>query len=406
MPSKTGRRLDTVTPRTFAVAALIMAIAVVLMVGVRRQGSSDQAIDDQGSDENQTAAPATTTSSATSTQSKPPEPFRVIGSTIVNPKGEMFVPVGANVAISAVDYPFVFEGGNGGVNGRVDAIRDWDWNTVRATLRCGDTEGGPSQSEIIEGIAETVDELTKAEIVVIISCHDATGQNPAVGSELELSVRSFWDRVVPLYGDNPFVWFNFFNEPFTDNDLSAWAELHRFYLDRYRAKDSTNIVIVDLPVYGQAIDQAISPEVADTVNGSCNTVVGWHSWGAFQGSQGTVEDFAGAARAATDAGLAVLIEEAGVPEPADAGTAGSPEWNASGFDAALTVADDLDLGLLWWHGTGDTSAELFYPLTADRTGFWTASQGQNLTEAGKRFWDFSHRTPPSGHRSSSEAGGC
>ena len=102
----------------------------------------------------------------------------------------------------------------------------------------------------------------------------------------------------------------------------------------------------------------------------------------------------------TDRDLALIISEAGVPDPPSAGTAGNPEWNETGYYAALDVARDSNIGLLWWHGTGDTSNDLYYPLKVDGTGFWTAGNSGNLTIAGATFWDFSPQgaTDPDLHR--------
>ncbi len=332
----------------------------------------------------------------TTTEPPPPDvseldPFFVVGDEIIDPDGNLFVPVGTNAAIRVTDYPYVYDGGNGGVNGRVDSIEDWGWNTIRATLSCDDESGEPTQRQIIDGIDETVQELTEAGIVVILACHDATGSDLQLNGPIEVQVRAFWDVVALEYADNPYVWFNFFNEPYTTDDTAQWNELHRFYYDRYRDQGVDNIMIFDLPLYAQGIHLAAEGEFLQALGRACNTVLGWHAWGSLAGEQATVEDYAAFSKAVTDRDLALIITEAGVPDPLSAGTAGNPEWNETGFYAALEVARSSDIGLLWWHGTGDTSEDLFYPLKVDRSGFWTADNSGNLTNAGAAFWDFSHR---------------
>lgn len=318
-------------------------------------------------------------------------PFFVIGEDIVDPDGNLFVPVGANAAIRATDYAYVFDGGNGGVNGRVDSIKAWGWNTIRATLSCYDESGEPSQRQIIDGIAQTVKELTEARIVVILACHDATGSDLQLNGPIEVQVRAFWDEVAFKYSNNPYVWLNFFNEPFTTDDTEQWNELHQFYYDRYRNQGVNNVMIFDLPLNGQGVHLAAEGEFVEPLGTACNTVLGWHAWGSLSGEQATAEDYATLSKAVTDRNLAIVISEAGVPDPPSAGTAGNPEWNESGYYAALEVAGDSNIGLLWWHATGDTSNDLFYPLKVDKTGFWTADNSGNLTIAGATFWDFSHR---------------
>ncbi len=335
----------------------------------------------------------------TTTEPPPPDPtesdpFFVVGDKIVDPDGDLFVPVGTNAAIRATEYAYVYDGGNGGVNGRVDSVIDWDWNTVRATLSCYDESGIPSQRQIIDGIDATVQELTRAGIVVILACHDATGADLELNGPIEVQVRAFWDEVALKYQDNPFVWFNFYNEPFAGDDTDQWNELHQFYYDRYRSQGVNNIMIFDLPLFAQGIHLAAEGEFVDALGGACNTVLGWHAWGSLSGRQATTEDYTTFSQAVTDRGLAVIISEAGVPDPPGAGTAGNPEWNESGYYAALEVAGNADIGLLWWHGTGDTSDDLYYPLKVDKSGFWTANNSGNLTIAGATFWEFSHRDRP------------
>ena len=148
---------------------------------------------------------------------------------------------------------------------------------MRATLRCADESGVPAQQEVIDGIDETVQELTQAQVVVILACHDSTGTDLVLDSALDLQVRAFWDEVVPRYQDNPCVWFNFFNEPRTKFDPEVWLELHRFYYDRYRSKGAENIMVFDLPNFGQGFDLLAGDTFADGLGGACNTLFGWHT---------------------------------------------------------------------------------------------------------------------------------
>ena len=398
MASSVGERInsrlaalwDSTPNATIAGAVFTAGIVVFLAVAFVSRPSEPNV----GSAQSSTAQPFAVPD-PTPTEEAPPvteaDPFFVVGGQIVDPDGNLFVPVGVNGAIKTTDYPYVYEGGNGGINGRLESIGIWRWNTVRATLRCADESGVPTQQEVIDGIDETVQELTQARIVVILACHDGTGSDLVLDSALDLQVRAFWDEVVPRYQDNPYVWFNFFNEPQTKFDPEVWLELHRFYYDRYRSTGAENIMVFDLPNFGQGIDLLAGDTFADELGGACNTVFGWHAWGSLSGVQASDEDYAALAATALRRNLAVTITEAGVPEPLDAGTAGNPEWNTSGYYAALKVAESSPIGLLWWHGTGDTSEELFYPLKADRSGFWTASSSGALTSAGASFWEYSHR---------------
>ena len=74
--------------------------------------------------------------------------FLIVGNEIVDPDGSIFVPRGVNGAIKITEFPYVFEGGNGGLNGHVDSILAWGWNTVRATLNCYGTDGQPTSQDV------------------------------------------------------------------------------------------------------------------------------------------------------------------------------------------------------------------------------------------------------------------
>ncbi len=391
--------MDTVSFSTMFGTLCVALLGVVVLVLALDRFEGDGSATDAGVDTtvvSPTVELTPTGPTTTEAPPEPPDPFYVVGSNIVDPNGDLYVPVGANVAVSVVDFPYVFEGGNGGVGGRVEEVQAWGWNTVRANLVCDDVEG-VVQADVIAGMAETIDELTEAGIVVIITCHDGGGTNVAINDETEERLRQFWDVVVERYRDNPYVWFNFFNEPWELRDeesLELWHQLHEFYINRYRNQGVENIVVVDIPGFAQAIDLLADDPFADDLIDQCNVVFGWHAWGDLGGEQATTEGYRVKALAARAKGMAILIAEAGVPEPLDAGTAGFPAWNISGYEAALDLATIDDFGLLWWHGTGDTDDELFYPLTADATGFWTAANGNNLSEAGQTFWDFSQTPRP------------
>ncbi len=385
---------DTTPVVNLALYGLVLAAVPLAIVwyALIRNGSAEPPPDDSIV----AGAVADNSGPTTTTEPAPPDlaelrPFFVVGDEIVDPDGNVFVPVGANAAIRVTDYAYVYDGGNGGVNGRVGAIKAWGWNTIRATLSCYDETGEPSQRQIIDGIDETVRELTEARIVVMLACHDATGSDLELNGPIEVQVRAFWDEVALKYADNPYVWFNFFNEPYTTDDTEPWMELHQFYYDRYRNQGVNNIMVFDLPLYAQGIDLAAEGDFVEPLGRACNTVLGWHAWGSLAGEQATLEDYTTLSSAITERDLALLISEAGVPFPSSAGTAGNPEWNETGYYAALDVARNSEIGLLWWHGTGDTSDDLFYPLKVDGSGFWTANNSGNLTIAGATFWNFSHR---------------
>lgn len=320
-----------------------------------------------------------------------PGRFYVVGDDIVDPNGDVFYPIGANVAIKFTPYGYVFEGSNGGIGEHVADAVAWNWNTVRATLVCDNTSGVPTFEELVDGIDPAIERLTKAGLVVILECHDLTGSDPTVGSADERRIRRFWDEMTARYHDNPYVWFNVFNEPFVSENTSDWAALHEFYVDRIRATGAENIMVADLPYWGQGIDLLGTDSFADELNDRCNTVFGWHAYGAIDQRQGSFDDHEQAIRAAKAKDMALIVGEVGVATPTNWGNAGPWHWNLTGFDSVAELGPRYGIGLLWWHATGDTAYHSLYALKNDRSGFWTAGNSGNLTPYGQRFWDISHQ---------------
>jgi mannan endo-1,4-beta-mannosidase len=348
-----------------------------------------------------TQAPTTTTRAVPTTAAAPPGggsprdaasgQFYVVGKDIVDPDGNIFYPIGANVAIKFTPYGYVFEGGSEGVNDHLDDVRAWNWNTIRATLICDNDSGVPSFGELVDGIDPVIERFTDAGVVVILECHDSTGRNVQLGSAKDLRIRRFWDEMAERYGDDPYVWFNIYNEPYASGDGVSWARLHQYYVDRIRSAGAENIVVVDLPVWGQGLDLVAGQSFADELSAACNTVFGWHTYGALSNRQGSLRDHEQAIMGAQAKDMALVVGEMGVAWPAEWGNAGPWEWNVSGFEAVARLGPSYGIGMLWWHATGDTAYFSTYALKQDRGAFWTSGNGGNLTPFGQRFWDVSHQ---------------
>jgi mannan endo-1,4-beta-mannosidase len=319
--------------------------------------------------------------------------FYVVGKDIVGPDGNIFYPIGANAAIRFTSYPYVFDF-NGGINDRLENVKAWNWNIIRANLICNEVTGNPSFDELVNGITATIDKFTAAKVVVILSCHDLIegNQNPTLGNPKDLAVRRFWDTMTDRYKNNPYVWFNIYNEPYDSGDAAAlaqWKRLHEFYVERVRSRGAENIIIADIPDYAQALNLLTTQTFADTLAQRCNVVFGFHAYGAlgdFAAHEQTI-------RAVQAKKMAVIGGELGVPIPVgtDAQGPGSYVKNVRGFEAMRVLGPQYGIGLLWWHATGDSNASLNFALKNDRSGFWTANNSGNLTPFGQKFYNVSQR---------------
>jgi mannan endo-1,4-beta-mannosidase len=340
--------------------------------------------------------------------------FTIVGHDIVDPDGNLFVPIGANMAVRQGGYEegYAFNW-NGTGTGHVADVKAWGWNTVRATLICA-PEGSPTPDELDRGIDDFVDEYTSQRVVVIVECHDITIDDLAPSDPRVAQLLAFWERFAAKYKDNTYVWFNPYNEPqggAEPADVANWLALQRDALVRLRAIAPTNVFVADIPGGGQAV-QAFTGErpITELGSGQCNVLYSWHAYGALgsDGVFGKFEDYGHekASRAnhdeafayLRDHGIPVIIGEVGDPLTLDEGTAGQPIWNRIASKAVIADAASYGIGMLWWHATGDSGAFLTYTLMADRhqPPWSAAATGAGLSDGGRRFWEASKHQPQLG----------
>jgi len=338
--------------------------------------------------------------------------FYVVGGDIVDPDGNKFFPVGANMAARVGTYEtgYAFNW-NGTGTGHAQDVLNWGWNTVRINNICN-APGNPSNAETIAGIDAFIDEYTAKKIVVVVACMDSTGKNWSTSDSALAGVYAVADHVATKYKDNTYVWFDIFNEPFSGNDAAAtanWLALENDALSRIRAIAPTSIFSAVIPGFGQSVPSLMgSNSVLGLGAGKCNVVYSWHAYGAL-GDYADMGDETKSRvnhKAALDYLKAnhvpVYIGEFGDPMTLGEGTAGQPIWNRIGAHAVMDYAPGDGIGLLWWNATGDSSVFLTYSLMADRhaapwsaalTGAGLANGPSPNSNAGTQFWQISHNKP-------------
>ena len=302
---------------------------------------------------------------------------------------------------------------NGTATGHAADAKAWGWNIVRANLICV-PPGSPTSAQLNAGIDAFITEYTMQGIVVMVDCHDVTGRNLTAGDPAIQALYPFWDRLATKWKNNPYVWFNMFNEPqagASAGDVSNWMSLHQTALARLRSIAPNNIFVADIPGYGQAVETFTgSNSVLRLGAGQCNVLYSWHAYGALgkDGVFGEFADFANesASRANHQEALTwlrthnvpVVIGELGDPLTLEEGTAGLPIWNRIGARAVMDYAPQNGIGMLWWHATGDSGVFLTYSLMADRhQAPWSAANtGAGLSNGGLRFWNASKHKPDLG----------
>lgn len=349
-----------------------------------------------------TTTTSTTTSTSTSTTIVGPvDPggrFTLLDGKIFDPAGEEFYPIGVNIAVKQG----IFETGytfnvNGTGTGRSSQVQQWGWNTVRATLICQPPSDGPSLSQVNAGLDSFIAEYTSKKIVVMIECHDLTGKNPTPAEAT--NVTNFVKAAASRHKNNPYVWYNPYNEPFASESIDGWLALQNNALHEIRSVAPDSIFVADIAGWGQGVANMQSdPRVAAFAKNDGKTLLSWHAWGAV----GSIDDRAKQNTATArhrevfefikNNKVPVIIGEFGDPLTLNEGTAGWPIWNRTGAYAVMELAPQYGVGLIWWHATGDSGVFLTYSLMADRSAPWGAlPNGSNLSDAGKVFWSLTHK---------------
>ena len=311
----------------------------------------------------------------------PPAPFNVVGTQIIGPGSQPFVPLGANVGdVAAFD-------GRGNANGEHAAALAWGWNTIRLTLYVTDGASFTYRSQfgyeaLLSHVKSLVDEYTNAGIVVIVESHDGIAP---YGSSYMNQIDQFFTDLARSSVGNPRVWFNCYNEP--NADLAQWVALQRHCVSLIRDQANSNIVVADAP--GAAADAPWSgktrmydPSMGPAVlAGNTNVIFSQHNHAGYcdYESEGAYLD------AMHAAGLAVIIGEFGFSIDGSS-SGGGYAANYSCALANFAAAPSRGVGLVWWHGTGRD----LYSLKTDGGAFFEGEPGANLSYAGSLLWKLGH----------------
>lgn len=343
--------------------------------------------------------------------------FYVVGKNIVDPDGNIFLPMGANVAVRQapnLEKGFVFNY-FGTANGQSANVQAWGWNTLRVNTNCEPGLSNPTYDQTYAGIDELVKEYTSKKIVIMLDCH----KNGVTVKNLDFSdsniqiIVNFFDVLTKKYKDNPYVWFNTANEPSGSNNVGQWTGLQNGLYQSVRKNAPDNIFIADLPDGGNAVEDLTTGNVPSTLgSGKCNLVYAWHAYG-------YVGDYTGSLNGATsDArhkqvidtlsakNIPMIVGEFGDPlaqngnqlhsgDPSPGAVAGNPDINRNGSNAVMKYAPAAGYGLLWWHATGDSNAFQVYSLTKNLQSPWGAIANQSiLSSSGQTFWNLTHPNKP------------
>ncbi len=388
------------------VATVVAGIALLLITQAATQTFSLQAESGDGAN---LAVSNTGASGGQAVRFAAPSPgapgkFYVVGKHIVDPDGNIFLPMGANVGMRQAPYlenNYLFNY-FGTANDRSDEVMAWGWNTIRPNINCAPTSN-PSAAETLAGLDQLVNEYTAKKLVVMVTCRVTVGSDYTYNSSQIQTSLPMIKTIAERYKDNPYVWMNPFNEP--TSSQGAWSALNQSLYNDVRAKAPDMMYVADLAGLGNQIEALADTNMAaDFGAGKCNVLYDWHAYGFINGygSDLTHQQYINKLVAKN---LPMVVGEFGDPlkddgsplratDPTVPGVAGNPDQNRIGANAVMSYGPSSGYGLIWWIATGDSNQGIVYSLTKDKSSPWTvtsANAATKLSPAGKRFWDLSHQ---------------
>ncbi|THF76728.1 cellulase family glycosylhydrolase [Cohnella fermenti] len=317
--------------------------------------------------------------------------FQVIGSKIYDPDGNEFIARGTN--INGLNWVWSRE-----VTQDADLIQDvWNFNVVRVNSMLKPLAGSP-QFTTNNDLDAIVDAFTSRKVVVMFEAHDFTNgipeTNPDDPNKATLADLEDWlEELAEKYSDNPYVWFNLYNEP-GGAPVPQYETVSRELISTIRQEAPDNIIVVDGGYSGQDTPAGTDP-VSDAqssiltygqgiVQGNTNVIFSVHMYGNWNGAVERFEDYIDRVH---NKGLAIIIGEF------SSNATTSKLYSA--VKAAIQVSAEKGIGWLTWcwvNGDGYLTA------TDDGGGYGVdrtnGDKPTNLTWFGDKVWDYAHGQVP------------
>lgn len=334
---------------------------------------------------------------------------------IIDPNGQIFIPVGANVG-SAIggDHQCT-------ATGHSADVQAWGWNAIRlfvvqttaiswtlpAQSLASTGSAASGYNQVFQIMDSIVSEYTSKGIVVLIDNHDLFEihtelrnsaadmeglANPYIGE-----IDQFWRDCAMRYKNNTYVWYNLDNEPVWSNN-QTWIDLHVHHLDIVRSYAPDNIVVFDAMVGGGDLgpqndsglqntklttDPTMGPAV---IRNYKNIVLSMHNYGGYDMYTAVSKYMKYVESVRTKLHVPLLIGEIGYSWDGSQADAGLYINNYNGAISAFESVATTKVGVFWWHATINTPMSL----KNNGGGFYTGGLNVNLSDGGQRLWNLGH----------------
>jgi hypothetical protein len=314
--------------------------------------------------------------------------FQVRGSKIYDPNGKEFIVKGTYVN----GYGSFWERET---TQDVSKIVDvWKFNTVRVGVNLHPVEWQGQyvpQFTVNNDLDKIVQAFTSRGVVVLFVFADREGWDTP-DSKVDAKIT----ELAAKYRNNPYVWYDLYNEPGpvkpTTASLDGWVRNYRRLIDLVRRQGNNNIVMVEGSAYGQDAgnwDGELVPtnnssilQAGDRVReGIDNVVYSIHVYEQWNGPEQRLADYLDRIIAK---GFPMVIGEVG-------------HSNNSNFNAIqavnnlFKVGPSRNVGIISFQWSGGDNNNL--ALNGNQKGGWTINNytnPTNLTDYGKLVWEYTH----------------
>lgn len=313
--------------------------------------------------------------------------FRVDGSTIYDPNGNVFVARGTNVN----GYNWVWSRPT--VPDATLIIDCWQFNLVRVNSLLFTGQIGYPQFSANNDLDAIIGAFTERGVVVVIEAHDRIGTYYQGNDRLAL-IAWFTDLAV-RHRDNPYVWFDIANEPGGQDDIDTnnWLWMHREVIRAVRdVAGADNIILVEGAFGGQDAGNRDSSFVTEsailqlgqdilTFNGRTyeNIVFSIHPYERWNGGDAKLANYFDQVLARN---FAMIVGEYAVRTNVD---------TVAATDSMFNTTVPRGIGRVVWHWDGSDYNDL--TTGTSRGGGWeidSCVEPTNLSVLGERIWQDNH----------------
>ncbi|MFB4283250.1 cellulase family glycosylhydrolase [Nonomuraea sp. MTCD27] len=278
--------------------------------------------------------------------------LRVSGTRILEANGNAFVMRG-------VSHAHTWYTSQTGSFASIKALRA---NTVRVVL-----SGGRWPANGTADVANVVSLCRQNRLICVLENHDTTGYGEQSGAYTLDQAVDYWSSVRgALTGTEDFIVVNIGNEPYGNNNVSAWTAATTNAITRMRGLGFQHLLMVDAPNWGQDWQFTMRDNAQSVFNADPqrNTVFSIHMYGVFD----TAAEITAYLGAFQTAGLPLVIGEFGHNH-----SDGDPDE-----DTIMSQAQSRGLGYIGWSWSGNGGGVEYLDMVTNFNPSALTSWGQRI----------------------------